>query len=115
MHQTISQQRAILEGLRQRCTLSTAEFYDKVDRFNPASLPRFSVIPNGNNQFGIVERATGEVKQVCTGHGVACKFAQQLEQSPAIKQQADFSKLMLRWTLTFCVIIAALAFYGSHP
>ncbi|EPM68986.1 hypothetical protein A249_39410, partial [Pseudomonas syringae pv. actinidiae ICMP 18804] len=35
MHHSISQRRAILEGLRQRCTLSTAEFYDKVGRRNP--------------------------------------------------------------------------------
>jgi len=115
MHQSISQRRAILEGLRQRCTHSTAEFYGKVDRLNPASLPMFSVIPNGNNQFGVVERATGEVKQICTGHDTACKFAQQLEQAPPSKKPADFGTLMLYWTATLSVIIGLFAFFGAHP
>ncbi|GFM89379.1 hypothetical protein PSCICO_47780 [Pseudomonas cichorii] len=115
MHQTISQRRAILEGLRQRCTLSTAEFYDKTGRFNPATLPRFNVVPAGGNQFGIVERSTGVVKEVCTGHNAACKTAQHLEQVPAQKPKASFAVLMLRWTAILCVIIALFAFYGSHP
>ena len=115
MHQSISQRRAILEGLRQRCTLSTAEFYGKVDRLNPASLPMFSVIPNGNNQFGVVERATGEVKQICTGHDTACKFAQQLELAPAPKKPAGFGTMMLYWTDALSVIIGLFAFFGAHP
>lgn len=112
MQQTISQRRAILEGLRQRCSLSTAEFYDKVDRFNPAPLYRFSVIPNGNNQFSVVERASGKVRQVCTGHNPACELAEQLEKEPASKP-ASFATLMLQWTLAFCAILLLFAVYGA--
>jgi hypothetical protein len=115
MHQTISQRRAILEALRQRCTLSTAEFYNKVDRLNPAPLHRFNVIPNGNNQFGVVERESGIVHQVCTGHGAACKAAQRLETAPTAKAKAGFATLMLRWTGVFCVGVLMFAFYGAQP
>lgn len=114
MHQTLSQRRAIHEALRQRCALSTAEFYDKTGRFNPATLPRFTVMPSGGNQFDIVERSTGVVKDIRTGHNAACKAAQKLEQAPAKNPDADFGSLMLRWTATLCVIIALFAFYGSR-
>lgn len=115
MHQTISQRRTILEGLRQRCTLSTAEFYDKVGRPNPAPLHRFNVIPNGNNQFGVVERSSGIVRQVCTGHGAACKLAERLEVEPPAPQQLTFATYMVRWTLAFCVILVLFALYGAQP
>jgi len=116
MHQTISQRRAILEGLRQRCTLSTAEFYDKVGRFNQATLPRFTVVPSGNNQFGVVERSSGVVKEVCTGHGAACKAAQKLEAAPvASTKPTSFATFMVRWTLAFCIILGLFAAYGAQP
>ncbi|MEE4148406.1 hypothetical protein [Pseudomonas viridiflava] len=111
MHQTISQRRAILEGLRQRCTLSTAEFYDKVGRFNPATLPRFTVVPNGNNEFGVVERSTGVVRGVHRGHSAACKAAEQLEAKPVRKR--SFASHMLRWTAAFATGIALFALYGA--
>ncbi len=111
MNQTISQRRAILEGLRQRCTLSTAEFYDKVGRFNPATLPRFTVIPNGNNEFGIVERSTGVVRGVHQGHGAACKVAAQLEAQPGRKR--SFASYMLLWTSAIATGLALFALYGA--
>ncbi|MEE4694771.1 hypothetical protein V2K91_05930 [Pseudomonas alliivorans] len=111
MHQTISQRRAILEGLRQRCTLSTAEFYDKVGRFNPATLPRFTVVPNGNNEFGIVERSTGAVRGVHRGHGAACKAAAELEAKPVRKR--PIASLMLRWTAALAIGLALFALYGA--
>ncbi|WP_122711101.1 hypothetical protein [Pseudomonas viridiflava] len=107
MHQTISQRRAILEGLRQRCTLSTAEFYDKVGRFNPATLPRFTVVPNGNNEFGVVERSTGVVRGVHRGHSAACKAAEQLEAKPVRKR--SFAYLMLHWTAGISIALILFA------
>ncbi|RMV85158.1 hypothetical protein ALP04_02089 [Pseudomonas amygdali pv. sesami] len=111
MHQTISQRRAIYEGLRQRCTLSTAEFYDKVGRKNPAALPRFTVVPNGNNEFGIVERSTGNVHGVHRGHCAACKIAEQLEAQPV--RQLSFATHMLRWTAAIATGLALFALYGA--
>ncbi|WP_122613972.1 hypothetical protein [Pseudomonas viridiflava] len=110
MHQTISQRRAILEGLRQRCTLSTAEFYDKVGHLNPATLPRFTVLLNGNNEFGVVERSTGVVRGVHLGHSAACKAAEQLEAKPVRKRW--LASQMLRWTAAFATGIALFALYG---
>ncbi|KFF83475.1 hypothetical protein [Pseudomonas syringae] len=107
MHQPISQRRAILEGLRQRCNLSTAEFYDKVGRKNPAALPRFTVVPNGNNEFGIVESSTGPVRAVHRGHGTDCKAAEQLEAKPA--HQPSFALYMLRWDAAIALGIAVFA------
>ncbi|WP_122386805.1 hypothetical protein [Pseudomonas syringae group genomosp. 7] len=111
MHRTISQRRATLEGLRQRCTLSTAEFYDKVGRLNPAALPRFTVVPNGNNEFGIVERSTGVVHAVHRGHGTACKAAAQLEAKPV--RQPSLALHMLRWTAAIATSLALFALYGA--
>jgi hypothetical protein len=115
MHQTISQRRAIHESLRQRCTMSTAEFYKRIGREELAPLHRFNVIPAGNNQFGIVERASGIVHQVCTGHGAACKVAQRLETAPPAKAKTGFAVFMLRWALAFCAILALFAFFGAQP
>lgn len=111
MHHSISQRRAILEGLRQRCNLSTAEFYDKVGRKNPAALPRFTVVPNGNNEFGIVERSTGSVRGVHRGHSAACRAAEQLEAKPVRKR--SFASHMLRWTAAFATGFALFALYGA--
>ncbi|EGH21001.1 hypothetical protein PSYMO_05640 [Pseudomonas amygdali pv. mori str. 301020] len=111
MHQTISQRRAILEGLRQRCTLSTAEFYDKVGRNNPAALPRFTVVPNGNNEFGIVERSTGDVRGVLRGHSAACRAAEQMEAQPV--RQPSIATHMLRWTAAIATGFVLFALYGA--
>ncbi|EPF68296.1 hypothetical protein [Pseudomonas syringae] len=111
MHQTISQRRAILEGLRQRCNLSTVEFYDKVGRHKPAALPRFIVVPNGNNEFGIVERSTSTVHGVHRGHSAACKAADQLEDQPI--RQRSFATHMLRWTAVIATGLALFALYGA--
>ncbi|KWS97195.1 MULTISPECIES: hypothetical protein [Pseudomonas syringae group] len=111
MHQTISQRRAILEGLRQRCTLSTAEFYDKVGRKNPAALPRFTVVPNGNNEFGIVERSSGTVRGVLRGHSAACRAAEQLEAKPV--RHSSIATHMLRWTAAIATGFVLFALYGA--
>jgi len=119
MNQTISQNRAILEGLRQRCTLSTAEFYDKVDRINPAPPAPFIVVPCGNGEFSIVDRASDRTKAMCTGIDKAVRFAKRCEEAPVAEQQpkppVDFGTLMLYWTAALSVIIGLFAFFGAHP
>ena len=118
MNQTISQSRAILEGLRQRCTLSTAEFYDKVGRVNPAPPPRFNVVPVGNGEFSIVDRSSDRTKAMCTGIDKAVRFAKRCDELPVAAEQpkkpADFGTFMLRWTAFFCVMLGLFAFYGSR-
>lgn len=119
MNQTISQNRAILEGLRQRCTLSTAEFYDKVGRINPAPPSRFKVVPCGNGEFSIVDRASDCTKAMCTGIDKAVRFAKRCDEAPiaAVKPKppVTFGVFMLRWTAFFCLILGLFAFFGAHP
>lgn len=119
MHQSISQRRAILEGLRQRCTLSTAEFYDKVDRINPTPPAPFIVVPCGNGEFSIVDRASDRTKAMCTGIDKAVRFAKRCEEAPVEVQQpkppANFGILMLRWTAVLSAILGMFAFFGAHP
>jgi len=119
MNQTISQNRAILEGLRQRCTLSTAEFYDKVGRINPAPPSRFKVVPCGNGEFSIVDRASDCTKAMCTGIDKAVRFAKRCDEAPVAEQKpkppTDFGTLMLYWTAALSVIIGLFAFFGAHP
>ena len=61
MHPSISQHRAILDGLRDRTRLVTAEFYQKPNITAPAWAPRFIVKPKGNNIFEVIERVTGKL------------------------------------------------------
>ncbi len=122
MNQTIKQSQAIYQGLRERCTLSTAEFYDKVGRVNPASAPRFQVVPCGNNEFSVVDRETDQTKAVCTGIDKAVRFAKHRDDAPVavqeqrpIKKHADFATWMLRWTCILSFILGMFAFFGAHP
>lgn len=121
MHPAISQKRAILEGLRQRCTLSTAEFYSKVGREEPVRTFRHVVVPCGNGEFSIVDRSTDQTKAMCTGIDKALRFAKCRDEAHVgfqharpSKPPADFGTMMLRWTATFCMIIAVFAFYSVH-
>lgn len=122
MSQTISQRRAIYQGLRDRCTLSTAEFYDKVGRTNPASAPRFQVVPCGNNEFSVVDRETDRTKAMCTGIDKAVRFAKRIDETPVAVQKQQkaqkpdrFATFMLRWTCALSFILGMFAFFGAHP
>lgn len=118
MHPTISQRRAILDGLRQRNALAAAEFYNKAGITEPVRAVRFKVVPRGNNEFEVIERATDKMKGLRIGHGSACQFAQKLEEDadqpvqPAGRQRSLMGNLavnMMGWTLVLCVVLIALA------
>ncbi|MDU8358020.1 hypothetical protein [Pseudomonas syringae group sp. J309-1] len=122
MNQTIKQSQAIYQGLRERCTLSTAEFYSKVGRTNPASAPRFQVVPCGNNEFSVVDRKTDQTKAVCTGIDKAVRFAKRRDEAPVAvqarrptKKPADFATWMLRWICIVAFCMGMFAFFGAHP
>lgn len=122
MNQTIKQSQAIYQGLRDRCTLSTAEFYSKVGRINPASAPRFQVVPCGNNEFSVVDRETDQTKAVCTGVDKAVRFAKHRDEAPvAVQKQQQvqkpdrFATWMLRWTCAIAFCLGMFAFFGAHP
>lgn len=111
MHQSIQQKRAILDVLRQRATQVTAETHAKL---------RYTVVPHGNNLFGVVDRETGVERIEVAGHMQACQSAQKLEDEAGFTEAAqltasNMARWMLRWTAVFCLMIAAFAFFGAHP
>jgi len=116
MNQTISQMRAVHEGLRQRTQAATAEYESK----SRLSTPRFVVVPHKCNKFGVVDRKTGVERVEVAGHMEACRAAQKLEDQAAFTQAAhltasNMARWMFRWTAVFCLMIAAFAFFGVHP
>lgn len=110
MNQTIQQRRAILDGLRHRTAVATAEFNAK---------PRFVVIPHSNNLFGVVDRQTGVERAEVAGHNSACHAAQSFENVADFTQAAQLTvgnvaRGMLRWTAVFAAVLVAFAFYGAQ-
>jgi hypothetical protein len=118
MNHTIQQRRAILDGLRQRATLATAEFYQKAGINAVAESPRFTVVPHGNNLFGVVDRQTGTERAEVAGHMNACRSAQGFERSAQFTQAAhltfaNVARWMTRWSLVFVVVLCVFAFIGA--
>ena len=111
MHQTIQQKRAILDVLRQRATQVTAETHAKL---------RYTVVPHGNNLWGVLDNKTGIERAEVAGHNSACQAARMLEDEAGFTQAAqltasNMARWMLRWTAVFCLMIAAFVFFGAHP
>ena len=114
MHPTISQKRAILEGLRERTSLATAEFYQKAGVIALPLAPRIIVKPIGGNNFEIIERASGKIITQRFGHNNATSHARELEaESPrfSIKQ---FGRILRDWAMRISVMLVLFAFFGSH-
>lgn len=120
MNPTIQQRRAILDGLRQRATLATAEFYQKAGIAAVVVSPRFTVVPHGNNLFGVVDRQTGTERAEVAGHMNACRSAQGFESTThfdfaqtAYITVANVTRWMTRWALVFVVVLSIFAFMGA--
>ncbi|MDD1966977.1 hypothetical protein NPS29_16735 [Pseudomonas putida] len=110
MNQTIQQQRAILDVLRQRTQAATAEFNAK---------PRFVVVPHQNNLFGVLDRQTGVERAEVAGHNSACRAAQSFEDVSEFTQAAQVTvgtvaRFTLRWTVVFCLITLGFVFMGHQ-
>jgi hypothetical protein len=121
MHQTISQQRAILEGLRQRTQLATSEFYAIIQKDEPVRVFRYIVEPRGGNLFSIVDRTTNKPVGIRTGIMDATDFAQHLEDAPApvpLKtSRQSLARLvasrMTAWTITLTGGLLAFALFEA--
>ncbi len=119
MNHTIQQRRAILDGLRQRASMATAEFYQKTGIAAEALPPRFTVVPHGNKLFGIIDRQTGTERAEVIGHMSACQSAQKFEDAARFTRGthqavANVARWMTRWTMVLCVLLIAFAFIGAH-
>ncbi|KAB0489663.1 hypothetical protein [Pseudomonas vancouverensis] len=117
MNPTIQLSRAILDGLRQRATLATAEFYQKAGITAAVASPRFTVVPHGNNLFGVVDRQTGTERAEIAGHLNACRSAEDFESAARATKTtqrtvAYVARLMTRWAFVSAVMLAGFAFMG---
>ena len=120
MNQTIRQNQAVLQVLRERVSLSTSEMYQMIGREEPVRAPRFNVIPLGGNKFDVVEHDTGVSKGKRDGHGLACDYAKQLEKNAVYFEEIRessrvFARTLLRWTIGCAVLLAVFAYYGAQP
>jgi hypothetical protein len=118
MNQTIQQRRAVLDGLRKRATMATAEFYQKAGITAAVIAPRFTVVPHGNNLFGVVDRQTGTERAEVAGHLNACRSAQDFENTARFTRAAhltvtNVARWMTRWSLVFVAVLAVFAFTGA--
>jgi hypothetical protein len=114
MNHTIRQRIAILDGLRERSNLATADFYSRIGRPAPAPAPRFIVEPRGDNHFSIVDRTTGQRQGLHVGHMTACNCAQRLEdEAMTVNAPVPFARKLLRWTAVIGVGLVLFAAYGA--
>jgi hypothetical protein len=117
MNPTIQQRRAILDGLRQRATLATAEFYHRAGITTAVASPRFAVVPHGNNLFGVVDRQTGTERAEVAGHMNACRSAEGFESAARFSQAAyitiaNVARWITRFALVFVAVLSVFAFMG---
>ena len=119
MNQTIRQQQAVLQVLRDRISMSTSEMYKMIGRDEPVREPRFNVVPLGQNKFDIVERSTGLSRGARNGHGMACDYAKQLEKNADFFEEVRvnttrFGRTLLRWTIGTAALLVVFAYFGAQ-
>ena len=114
MHSSFAKRCAILEGLRERARIATAEFYQKPGVMPPPLAPLIIVRPIGNNTFSLINRTTGVIVAERFGHNDATSHAQGLEAKAAQFSIKQFGQLLRNWTLRIGAILAVLVFFGSH-
>ena len=114
MHPSISQSRAILEGLRARVRQATAEFYQKPGVMPPPLAPLYIVTSLGFDCFEISERATGKVIIKKVGHNNATAHARVLEAQAQRFSIKQFGKILSSWALRTGIMLTVFAFFGSN-
>ncbi len=120
MNQTIRQNQAVLQVLRERVSLSTSEMYKMIGREEPVRAPRFNVVPIGKNKFDVIERSTGLSRGARDGHGMACEYAKQLEKNADFFEEvrvttSRFGRSLLRWTIGAALTLIVFAYFGAQP
>lgn len=111
MHTSISQRRAILEELRERARLATAEFYRKPNTIVPALAPRFIVKSSGNNISEVIKRTTGKIITERFGHNKAIEHVRVLEEQAKQPSAKRFGRILhnrnlrINITLTLPVLL----------
>lgn len=114
MHSSFAKRCAILEGLRERARLATAEFYQKPGVSPPSLAPLFIVKPVGGNNFQVLDRATGKIVAQRFGHNNATGHARALEAETKHFSVKQFGRAMSVWALRIGAILTVFAFLGSQ-
>ncbi|MEC4167318.1 hypothetical protein VSQ82_08680 [Pseudomonas sp. MS-1(2024)] len=71
-------------------------------------------IPNGNNTFSLINRATGVVLAERLGHNNATSHVRALEAKEAQFGIKQFGQPLRSWAIRISAILAVFAFLGSH-
>jgi len=79
MHQQIQQRREVLDALRTRSIMATAELHRMTGTEPQPSEARFKVHPVSAGLFRITDSTTGKAVGWRRTHGSACGFAQSME------------------------------------
>ena len=114
IHPSFAKRCVILEGLRERTRQATAEFYQKPNIIAPVFAPRFIVKPSGNNNFEVVERATGKIIAERFGHNNATGHARELEARTAPFSGKRLGLILRDWAFRMSVMLVLFAYFGSH-
>lgn len=83
MHPAIQQRIDVLDALRQRTQMATADFYALANKAKQPIGPRFKVAPVGRHFFSITDSVTGAIKGWRRTHLEACWLADSLARKVA--------------------------------
>lgn len=114
MHSSFAKRCAILEGLRERARIATAEFYQKPGVCPPPLAPLFIVKPVGDNNFQVLDRATSKIVAQRFGHNNATGHARALEAKAKQFNVKQFGRALSTWALRIGIVLSLFAFFGSH-
>lgn len=114
MHSSFAKRYAILEGLRERARIATAEFYQKPGVSPPPLAPLFIVKPVGDNNFQVLDRATGKIVAQRFGHNNATGHARILEAKVKQFSIKQFGRALSIWALRIGIALGVFAFFGSQ-
>lgn len=83
MHHSIQSRLDIVDGLRQRSRIATADFYRLIGRPEPVVQFRMMVKPSGRDFFHVVDTRSDKVMGFRRDHNEACALARRLESRDA--------------------------------
>ena len=112
--QSIAKRITALEGLRKRTRQATSEFYQKPGVMPPPLAPRIIVRDVGENNFLLIERATGKTVSERISHNNASDQARELEAKMAQYCIKRFGKALRHWALRIGTILPVFVFFSSH-
>ncbi|MNF89789.1 hypothetical protein D3C84_723270 [compost metagenome] len=97
MNQTISQSRAILQGVRLQPYQGTAKMYQRIGRDEPVRIVDYTLAPRGGITVEVIKYSTGTAKGEPANH----------------KTVKAFARTLLRWTIGSALLLILFAYFGA--